>query len=61
MRKCPLNNFEECIGDECPLYNIRLGACVLPRLVLTIIKSNEKTLESKELKEQNYDRTEKSR
>lgn len=55
MRKCPLNDFKQCIGKECPFYNIRLGACVLPRLVLSQIKSNEKTLDLKE--ELNYEPT----
>jgi len=51
MRKCPLNNFKECIGEECPFYNIRKGCCILPRYVLSQIKANE-------LKEgKNYERT----
>ena len=41
MRKCPLNNFKDCIREECPFYNIRLGTCVLPRLILSQIKYNE--------------------
>jgi len=56
MQRCPLNNFEACIGEACPFYNIRLGACVLPRLVLTTIKANEKTLND-ELKEVNYEKS----
>ena len=52
MRKCPLNRFEECIKEECPFYNIKLGACVLPRLVLTMIRRNEV-----ELKETTYEST----
>lgn len=53
MRRCPLNKFQECIGEECPFYNIRLSSCVLPRLVLTTIKANEKTLD----KELNYEKS----
>jgi len=50
MRKCPLNNFRECIGEECPFYNVKLGTCILPRLILSQIKANEKTYELKEEK-----------
>ncbi len=53
MRKCPLNDFKQCIGEGCPFYNIRLGACVLPRLVLSQIKTNEKDLKE----ELNYEPT----
>jgi len=56
MQRCPLNNFEECIGEACPFYNIRLGSCVLPRLVLSTIKANEKTLNN-ELKEFDYEKS----
>ena len=41
MRKCPLNRFELCIGDECPLYNRKLENCILPRLVLAVIKKSD--------------------
>lgn len=41
MRKCPLNNFKECIGEECPFFNVKLGTCILPRLILSQIKANE--------------------
>lgn len=41
MRKCPLNNFGECVGEECPFYNFKLNTCILPRLILGQIKANE--------------------
>jgi len=56
MQRCPLNSFEDCINEECPFFNIRLGACVLPRLVLTTIRANEKTLNN-ELMELNYEKS----
>ena len=51
MRRCPLNRFEPCLGEECPFYNMKLNTCILPRLVLSQIKHNEA-----ELKEENYER-----
>jgi hypothetical protein len=51
MRKCPLSNLIECVGKECPLYNLKLDTCILPRLVAAIIKLGNRT----ELTEVNYD------
>jgi len=52
MQRCPLNNFKECIGDDCPLYNRALKTCILPRVLLNILRSNEKKTEPEE--ELNY-------
>lgn len=41
MRLCPLNQFSVCAGEQCPLFNIRMDTCVLPRLVLSLAKAGE--------------------
>lgn len=41
MRKCPINDFKECMGEECPFYNLKLNTCILPRLILSQIRANE--------------------
>jgi len=41
MRKCPLNRFEKCIGNDCPFFNRKMDACILPRLVLAVVKKSE--------------------
>jgi len=47
MQRCPLNSFEECIGEACPLYNRALKTCLLPRVLLSIIHNKENKTELK--------------
>lgn len=43
MRKCPLGGFRDCIGAYCPLYNLRIETCVLPRVALSLIRLDNKS------------------
>lgn len=47
MQRCPLNNFEDCIGEECPIYNRALKTCLIPRVLLSIIHNEKKTESNK--------------
>lgn len=42
MRRCPLGNFRDCIEASCPLYNLRIRTCVLPRVALSLIRLDKK-------------------
>jgi len=61
MRRCPLNNFEECIRDECPFYNRKFQSCLLPRALLGMIQTSNNTQALREHfnteKELSYERT----
>ena len=48
MRKCPLGGFRDCIGACCPLYNMRIETCVLPRVALSLIRLDNKSEKNEE-------------
>jgi len=43
MILCPLYKFNPCLQKECPFYNIRYGACLLPRVLLGIVEISKNT------------------